>query len=66
MPLGDSMLSNPNSSDEDEILTHTGRRHSLLIEVERDDSIRHVDSDVESDDSEVSDLNRVTCIFEEK
>lgn len=60
MPLGDSLLTNSNSSDEDEVLTRTDRRHSLLSEVELDGSIRHVDSDVESDESEMSDLNRVS------
>lgn len=60
MPLGESALQNSNSSDEeDEVLTRTDRRLSLLSEVEKDESIRHVDSDVESDDSETSELNRV-------
>lgn len=60
VPLGESALQNSNSSDEeDEVLTRTDRRLSLLSEVEKDESIRHVDSDVESDDSETSELNRV-------
>lgn len=61
VPLADSSLQKSNSSDEeDEVLTKTDRRLSLLSEVEKDESIRHVDSDVESDDSETSELNRVS------
>lgn len=60
VPLGDSAATNSNSSDEDEVLTRTDRRHSLLSQVEMDESIRHVDSDVESDEPEPFDLNRVS------
>ena len=63
MSLGESALQNSSGDEEDEVLTKTDRRLSLLSEVERDESIRHVDSDVESDDSETSDLNRVSYKF---
>ncbi|KAG8180236.1 hypothetical protein JTE90_017638 [Oedothorax gibbosus] len=46
------------SDDEDEVVTRLERNSSLLDEVEKDESIRHVDSDVDSDSSEISELNR--------
>lgn len=48
------------SDDDDEVLTKLDRNSSLLHEVERDESIRHVDSDVDSDNSEISELNTVS------
>ncbi|CAL1273910.1 unnamed protein product [Larinioides sclopetarius] len=61
VPLNTS--SDQNASDEeDEVLTGMDPE-SLLNEVERDESIRHVDSDVDSDSSEGSELNRTHTLI---
>ncbi|XP_071041635.1 X-linked retinitis pigmentosa GTPase regulator isoform X7 [Parasteatoda tepidariorum] len=52
------------SDEEDEVLTKLERRpESILCEVENDESIRHVDSDVDSDESEVPELNRTHTLI---
>lgn len=63
MALKDTAPETNGTDDEDEVVTRLDRNSSLLYEVERDESIRHVDSDVDSDSSEISELNRVSTNF---
>ncbi|XP_054724760.1 X-linked retinitis pigmentosa GTPase regulator-like [Uloborus diversus] len=64
VPLQQSSKCNANGSDEeDDVQTGMDRRNSVLSEVEKDESIRHVDSDVESDSSDTCDLNRTHTLI---
>ncbi|GIY76787.1 x-linked retinitis pigmentosa GTPase regulator [Caerostris darwini] len=62
VPLNNSSSDQNASDDDDEVLTGI-EPAALLREVEKDESIRHVDSDVDSDSSEVSELNRTHTLI---